>query len=210
MGEPLRDPEGKIIQWYGLSIDIDDRKKAEDHLRETRAKLNRASRIAMVAELSASIAHELNQPLTSVFANAQASKRWLASTPPNLEEVAASIERVVRDARSADQTMQNIRALFKRESFEKKDTSVPEMIGEAVRLVQEDANKRGVPVHCIFEEDLPLVFVDAILIQEVFINLISNAIEAMENIPREPKVIIRAAISDDKEMAIEVIERSGG
>jgi PAS domain S-box-containing protein len=210
MGEPLLDPEGKIIQWYGLSIDIDDRKKAEDHLRETRAKLNRASRIAMVAELSASIAHELNQPLTSVFANAQASKRWLATTPPNLEEVAASIERVVRDARSADQTMQNIRALFKRESFEKKDTSVPEMIGEAVRLVQEDANKRGVPVHCIFEEDLPLVFVDAILIQEVFINLISNAIEAMENIPRKPKVIIRAAISDDKEMAIEVIDNGTG
>jgi len=210
MGEPLRDPEGKIIQWYGLSIDIDDRKKAEDHLRETRAKLNRASRIAMVAELSASIAHELNQPLTSVLANAQASKRWLASTPPNLEEVAASIERVVRDARSADQTMQNIRALFKRESFEKKDTSVPEMIGEAVRLVQEDANKRGVPVHCIFEEDLPAVFVDAILIQEVFINLISNAIEAMENTPHDPKVIIRAAISDDKEVAIQVIDNGPG
>jgi signal transduction histidine kinase len=111
----------------------------------------------------------------------------LASTPPNLEEVAASIERVVRDARSADQTMQNIRALFNRESFEKKDTSVPETIGEAVGLVQEDANKRGVPVHYIFEKDLPLVLVDAILIQEVFINLISNAIEAMDNIPREPK-----------------------
>jgi PAS domain S-box-containing protein len=210
MGEPLRDPGGEIIQWYGLSIDIDDRKKAEDHLRETRAKLNRASRIAMVAELSASIAHELNQPLTSVLANAQASNRWLASTPPNLKELAASIERVVRDARSADQTMQNIRALFKRESFERKEASVPEMISEAVRLVQEDANKRGVPVQCSFEEDLPLVFVDPILIQEVFINLISNALEAMENMPREPKVIIRAALSDDKEMAIEVIDNGPG
>jgi signal transduction histidine kinase len=106
--------------------------------------------------------------------------------------------------------MQNIRALFKRESFEKKGGSVPEMIGEAVRLVQEDANKRSVPVHCIFEEDLPLVFVDAILIQEMFINLISNAIEAMENIPREPKVIISAAISDDKGMAIDVIDNGPG
>jgi len=210
MGEPLRDSDGKIIQWYGLSIDIDDRKKAEDHLRETRAKLSKASRIAMVAELSASIAHELNQPLTSVLANAQASKRWLAATPPNLEEVAVSIERVVRDARSADQTMQNIRALFKRESFDRNETSVPEMIGEAVRLVQEDANKRGVPIQCVFEKDLPLVFVDQILIQEVFINLISNAIEAMENIPREPKVVITAAISDDNEMEIEVIDNGPG
>jgi PAS domain S-box-containing protein len=210
MGEPLRDPEGKIIQWYGLSIDIDDRKRAEDHLRETRAKLNKASKLAMVAELSASIAHELNQPLTSVLANAQASKRWLAAVPPNIEEGAASIERVVRDARSADQTMQNIRALFRRESFERKASSVPQMISEAVRLVQEDANKRDIPVQCIFEEDLPPVFVDPILIQEVFINLISNAIEAMETIPREPKVTIRAAISHDKEMAIEVIDNGPG
>jgi PAS domain S-box-containing protein len=210
MGEPLRDPEGKIIQWYGLSIDIDDRKKAEDHLRETRAKLTKASRVAMVAELSASIAHELNQPLTSVLANAQASKRWLAATPPNLAEAADSIERVVRDARSADQTMQNIRALFKRESFERKETSVPEMVSESVRLVQEDATKRRVHVQCIFEKDLPRVFMDPILIQEVFINLISNAIEAMENIPHEPKITIRPAIFDDKEMEIEVIDNGPG
>src|SRR6202158_314598 len=104
MGEPLRDPEGKVIQWYGLSIDIDDRKKAEDHLRETRAKLSRASRIATVAELSASIAHELNQPLTSIFANAQAAKKWLNAAPPNVTEVNSAIERIIRDARGADET----------------------------------------------------------------------------------------------------------
>jgi PAS domain S-box-containing protein len=210
MGEPLRDPEGTILQWYGVSIDIDDRKKAEDHLRETRAKLNKASRIAMVAELSASIAHELNQPLTSVLANAQASRRWLTATPPNLEEVAASLERVVRDARSADQTMQNIRALFRRESFDRKEARVPVMVSEAVRLVQEDANKRAVSVHCIFEKDLPPVFVDPILIQEIFINLISNAIEAMDNNPREPKITIRATTYNDTEMAIEVIDNGSG
>jgi signal transduction histidine kinase len=116
----------------------------------------------------------------------------------------------VRDARSADQTMQNIRALFKRESFERKETGVPEMISEAVRLVQEDANRRGTPVQCIFEKDLPPVFVDPILIQEVFVNLISNAIEAMETISREPQIIIKAAISGDNEMAIEVIDNGPG
>jgi len=73
MGEPLRDPHEKIIQWYGLSIDIDERKRAEDHLRDTRIKLSRASKIATVAELSASIAHELNQPLMAVLGNAQAA-----------------------------------------------------------------------------------------------------------------------------------------
>jgi signal transduction histidine kinase len=84
------------------------------------------------------------------------------------------------------------------------------MISEAVRLVQEDHNKRGVSVQCVFEEDLPPVSVDPILIQEVFINLVSNAIEAMETNPREPQVTIKATISDDKEMAIDVIDNGPG
>jgi signal transduction histidine kinase len=113
MGEPLRDPDGKIIQWYGLSIDIDERKRAEDHLRDTRNKLSTASKIATVAELSASIAHELNQPLMAVLGNAQAAKRWLAANPPDLIETNASIGRILRDIRLADETMQRIRALLR-------------------------------------------------------------------------------------------------
>ena len=180
MGEPLRDPHGKIIQWYGLSMDIDERKRAEDHLRDTRIKLSRASKIATVAELSASIAHELNQPLMAVLGNAQAAKRWLAANPPNLTETNASIERILRDIRSADETMQHIRALFKRESFEKKEANIPDMIREAVRFVHEDPNKRAVLIdwrlrrpssHSLCRSDSDPAGV---------INLISNAIEAMD------------------------------
>jgi signal transduction histidine kinase len=93
-------------------------------------KIGRASRIATVAELSASIAHELNQPLMAVLGNAQAAKRWLAASPPDLTETNASLERVLRAIRSADETMQRIRALFKRESFEKTEANVPDMIRE--------------------------------------------------------------------------------
>jgi C4-dicarboxylate-specific signal transduction histidine kinase len=207
---PCATPREESFKWYGLSIDIDERKRAEDHLRETRAKLNKASRIAMVAELSASIAHELNQPLMSVLGNAQASKRWLAAAPPNLEETTASIDRIVRDARAADQTMQKIRALFRRQSFERKEASIPEMVREAVRLVQEDQSKRGTPVECIFEDHLPKVSVDPIQIQEVLINLISNAIEAMENSPREAQVTITATVVDDTVIAIQVIDNGPG
>jgi PAS domain S-box-containing protein len=123
MGEPLRDHHGKILQWYGLSIDIDERKRAEDHLRDTRVELGRASKIATVAELSASIAHELNQPLMAVLGNAQAARRWLTANPPDLTETNTSIERILRDIRSADETMQRIRALFKSEPYEKRDES---------------------------------------------------------------------------------------
>jgi PAS domain S-box-containing protein len=210
MGEPLRDPQGKIIQWYGLSVDIDERKRAEDHLRDTHIKLSRASKIATVAELSASIAHELNQPLTAVLGNAQAAKRWLAANPPDLAETNASIERILRDIRSADETMQRIRALFKRESFEKRKANIPDIIGEAVRLVHEDPNKREVPIDQYLDDHLPKISVDQIQIQQVFINLISNAIEAMEANRALPLVRIRATITDQNEMLVQVIDNGPG
>jgi PAS domain S-box-containing protein len=208
--EPLRDQEGKVIQWYGLSVDIDERKVAEDRLRDTRLKLNRASRIATVAELSASIAHELNQPLMAVISNAQAAKRWLNNRPPALEEVLSSIDRILRDGRAADATMQHIRALFKRESFERKVASIPDMIGEAVRLIQEDPSRREVSIEFTSEDGLPAVSVDPIQIQEVFINLISNAIEATEAQQRRPVINIRATVDNPNEVTICVTDNGPG
>jgi PAS domain S-box-containing protein len=210
MGEPLRDPHGKIIQYYGLTVDIDDRKRAEDHLRDTRIKLAKSSRLATVAELAASIAHELNQPLTSILANAQAAKRWLNAASPNLTEVDSSIERTIRDARGADETMQHIRALFKQESFVKKDAKLPDILNEVVRVVQEDPKKRAVPVECHFDECLPAVPVDQIQIQQVFINLIVNAIEAAEGKEVPPLVILRAAVTDSDRMLVQVIDNGPG
>ena len=209
-GEPLRDPQSKIIQWYGLSIDIDERKRAEDRLRDTSMKLSRAAQIATVAELSASIAHELNQPLMALRGNAQAAKRWLAATPPNLTETSTSIERVLRAIRSADETMQRIRALFKQESFEKKEANVPDMIGEAVRFVHADPKKRAVLIDCDFGGQLPTVSVDQIQIQQVLCNLILNAIEAMEGGRIPPLLKVRAAVTDQNQMLIQVIDNGPG
>jgi PAS domain S-box-containing protein len=210
MGEPLRDPHEKIIQWYGLTIDIDERTRAEDRLRDTRIKLAKASRLATVAELAGSIAHELNQPLMSILANSQAGKRWLSAAPPNMTEVNSSIERIIRDARAADETMQHIRALFKQESFVKKDVKIPDILNEVVRIVQEDPRKRAVPVECHFEESLPAVPVDQIQVQQVFINLIVNAIEALDGQQVAPLVTLRAAVTDSDRMLIQVIDNGPG
>ena len=209
MAEPLRDPHGKIIQWYGLAIDIDERKRAEDRLRDTRIKLAKASRLATVAELAGSIAHELNQPLMSILANAQAAKKWLNATPPNLAEAVSSIERIIRNARGADETMQHIRALFKQESFDKQEVNVPDIIREVVRIVQEDPKKREVPIEYNFEEPLPRVSIDQIQIQQVFINLIVNAIEALEGRLVPPLVVLRAEAKSN-EMFIQVIDNGPG
>jgi len=210
LGAPLHAPDGRIVQWYGMSIDMDDQKQAEDHLREMRVKLNKASRFATVAELSASIAHELNQPLMSVITNAQAGKRWLAIDPPNIKEAVASLEKVLRDGQAADQTMQHIRALFKQGAFEKTLTSVPEIIKEAVRMMQEAPHRQAIPLEYCFEADLPMLVADPVQLQEVFINLISNAIEATENKPDVPHIQVNASVIDAKEMMVQVIDNGPG
>jgi C4-dicarboxylate-specific signal transduction histidine kinase len=206
----LRDPHGEIIQWYGLWIDIDERKRAEDHLRDTRIKLAKASRLATVAELAASIAHQLSQPLTSIIANAQAAKRWLIAAPPNMTEVNSSLERTIRQARAADETMQHIRALFKQEFFDKKVVNISDILCEVVRVVQEDPKKRDVPIECRFEQYLPMVRVDQIQIQQVFINLIVNAIEALEGQQVAPLVTLRAVVTDSDRMLVQVIDNGPG
>jgi C4-dicarboxylate-specific signal transduction histidine kinase len=169
-----------------------------------------APRIATVAELSVRFAHELNEPMMCVLANAQAAERWLAANPPNLEEANASIKRILRDARAINETMQHIRVLFNRESLDKKEASIPDMVGEAVRLVQEDPNKRQVPIDSCFDEHLLKASVDPIQIQRVLVNLISNAIEAMEGSRILPLVKVRAAITDQDEMLIQVIDNGPG
>jgi PAS domain S-box-containing protein len=210
MGEPLRDPHGKIIQWYGLSIDIDERKRAEDHLRDTRIKLSRASKIATVAEFSASIAHELNQPLMAVLGNAQAARRWLAANPPDLAETNASIERILRDVRLADETMQHIRALFRSEPYEKRDENVVDIIRESLRFIHEDPQKREVQIDWSIEGSLPPICVDRIQTQQVFINLISNAIEATDGSANTARILLKAFVSQEHEVIVQVTDNGMG
>jgi C4-dicarboxylate-specific signal transduction histidine kinase len=209
-GEPLCDSDGRIIQWYGPSIDMDERRRTEDHLRDTSIKLAKASRLATVAELAGSIAHELNQPLMAIFPNSQAAKRWLNAAPPNMPEVNSAIERTTRGARAADETIQRIRKLFKRESVVKKEASVPDRMREAIRLVQEDSNTRAIQIDWHFDENLPAIPVEHLQIQEVLINLISNAIETVEKNRVSPLITIRETETDQNEMVIRVIDNGPG
>jgi PAS domain S-box-containing protein len=208
--EAFRDADGQIKRWFGIAIDIDERVRAEERLRETRANLARATRAATVAELSASIAHELNQPLTSVIANAQAGRRWLAATPPNVTAAARSIDMILRDGRAADDTMQNIRALFKRQCVRKSRTRVEEMVWEAVRLVHEDSERKKTPIQCVFAHGLPMVLADRIQIQQVLMNLICNGIEAAEHIGRAPHLLISAQPYLADRLLIEVLDNGPG
>jgi signal transduction histidine kinase len=196
--EPLFD-EAHGANWHGTGVEIDPP-----------VYFDPSSRFATADELSASIVHQLNQPLTSMLANAQAAKRWLKAEPPNLIEAIASVDRIVRNVRAADETVERIRALFKHELIDKEEASVPEMMSMAIRLIQDDPRKRETPIDWCFDENLPKISVDPIPMQEVFINLISNAIEAMEGNRLPPLVKVRAAVTKQNEMLVQVIDNGPG
>jgi C4-dicarboxylate-specific signal transduction histidine kinase len=106
--EAVRDEEGRVANWYTVSLDINDRRELEDALRSTYRRLSATLQIATVAELSASIAHEINQPLASVVANAHACLTWLSSTPPNLTRARVTVERIIRDGSIHEKWYQNV------------------------------------------------------------------------------------------------------
>jgi signal transduction histidine kinase len=127
-----------------------------------------------------------------------------------LNEAKASVESVVRDARSANETMQSIRALFNRQTFQKRERNVKNMVLESVRLLREDETWRAADIKFDLPDNLPPVFVDQIQIQQVLVNLVTNGIEATENSGRTPRIVITAKSLDDRSVLLEVIDNGSG
>jgi PAS domain S-box-containing protein len=209
-GEPLRDKQQRIIQWYGLSVDIDEGKKAENDLRATQARLTRASQSATVAELSASIAHEINQPLAGIVASAQTCRTWLSGDDPNLPRARAALERIIRDGNATADIIRRIRALFRQTALAKTSLQINEVIDEVRRLVQNDLNRRGVSIELDLTQALPFVLADRIQIQQVLVNLIRNGAEAMEDANSDAKRLIVRSQSKDESIIVEVCDYGPG
>lgn len=178
--EPLRDQDGRIVQWFGLCHDIDDQMHAEEALRRASERLAQATRAASLAELSASIAHEVNQPLAAIVANSHACHRWLSAEPPNVERAKITAERITRDANSAADVVDRIRALFRHAPEARLPEDVNRLISEVCLLMADETMAKTVRVETTLEQDLPPVALDRVQIQQVFVNLIRNGLEAMD------------------------------
>jgi PAS domain S-box-containing protein len=191
--EPLRDQDGTIVQWYAVSLDIEDEKLAQEALRQASVKLAQAAQAASLAELSASIAHEVNQPLAAIVANSHACQRWLSAEPPNLERAKITVERVIRDANSAADVVGRIRALFKQSSEPSSSkAALSSVITEVRGLMAEEASRRRVRMEIDVDGDLPLAAFDRVQVQQVLINLIRNGMEAMESAIGDRVLAMRA------------------
>jgi PAS domain S-box-containing protein len=204
-GLALRDTEGHIVRWYYLITEIDDSKKMAEALQSAQARLSRATQIATVAELSASIAHEINQPLAAVVANGEACESWLSTDPPNLERARLAVQRIIRDGNSAAEVVQQTRALFKQEAPSKVPLDMNEVIGEVLRLVSNEVLRKGIGIETDLEDNLPGTSADRVQMQQLLVNLVHNAIEAMEGTTGRPKLLfLRSRQNGAATMLIEI------
>ena len=153
-------------------MDITDRKRAEDALRRTQSELARVARVTTMGEMTASIAHEVNQPLAAIVANGNAGLRWLANKPPDLDEVRASLKRIVADGHRASEVIGSIRAMFKKDSQGMARLDVNELVREILALIQGELQIHRVSVRTALTPELTQVLGDQIQLQQVILNLV--------------------------------------
>ena len=183
----------------------------EETLRTMRARLEHATQLATVAELSAAIAHEVNQPLSAVVSDASACLRWLRADPPNLERVRLSAERIVRDANSAAEVVNGVRALFKQSAPSMVPLNINEVIEEVRQLVLEEVSGGNISIETDLQRDLPRTLVDRVQLQQVLVNLVRNGIEAMEATSHVPKLLsVRSRREGNDYLCVEVCDRGSG
>jgi PAS domain S-box-containing protein len=202
--EPLRDSGGRVLGWYAVKIDINDSREMEETLRNTRRKLSTAMQMATVAELSASIAHEINQPLASVVTNAHASQTWLSHDPPNLERAQATLERIIRDGHSAAEVVRRIRALFKQAAPVKAPLDINQIVAEVLRVLSDELRDKSIVVETELAVDLPRIVGDHVQIQQTLINLVHNATEAMAVLIARPKSLVVRSRREGDHLLVEV------
>jgi PAS domain S-box-containing protein len=202
---PQRGSDGQICRWYGLITDIDSEKSAKEALLDTRSRLSRATQFATIGELAASIAHEVNQPLAAVVANGHACLRWLSAEPPSLAKGREAAERIVRDGKEAGEIVRRIRALFKRGIAEKAPVDTNGMIREVLSLLAGELAKRQVVLETFLAQDLRPVVGDRVQLQQLLLNLILNAMEAMDAMVDRPrKLVVRSRRQPDDHVLVEI------
>jgi PAS domain S-box-containing protein len=214
---PLRDSDGRIVRWYMLITDIDQRKQSEarlqssqEALRNSQRKLSSAMQIATVAELSASIAHEINQPLAAVVTNGHACLNWLSADPPDIQRARAAAERIICDANSAADVVHRIRALFKQAAPDAAVLDLNGIVVEVITLMADEIREHGISVETNLTGGLPAVSADRVQMQQALMNLVRNAVEAMAGVTDGAKTLALSTRQPGDEILIDVRDHGCG
>ena len=186
-----------------------ERKRAEDALHRAQMELAHVTRVATLGEMTASIAHEINQPLTAVIANANASLRWLAVATPNLDEARDALSRILRDGNRAGEVIARIRALVQKTDTEKVRLDINQTVQEIVLLMQNEAVRKGVAIRMDLAANVPPVSGDRIQLQQVILNLVMNGIEAMDTITDRPREMLIRSCEHESNQLLVAVQDSG-
>jgi PAS domain S-box-containing protein len=178
---PQRDARGKILSWYGISTDIEDRKRAEQERERLRADLAHVNRVSMLGELAASVSHELKQPIAAAMTNAKTCMRWLQREQPDTDEALEAASRIVKDGRRATEIIDRMRSLYKKSPTQRELVDLNEIVRDMLLLLRGEAYRYSISMRAELAPDLPTITADRVQLQQVLMNLMLNAIEAMKD-----------------------------
>ena len=187
-----------------------ERKHAEESLRESQAELARVSRVTTMGELTASLAHEVNQPIAAAVTNANTCLRWLARDHPDVEEARAAAMRIVKDGTRAAEIVKRIRLLFKKSAPQREPVDVDEAIREMIVLLRSEATRYNITVRMELAADLPAIMGDRVQLQQVLMNLIVNSIDAMKEVDGARELAVKSQRTQKEEVLVSVSDTGVG
>jgi PAS domain S-box-containing protein len=208
---PLLDQQGRILKWYGTVVDMHDWKRAQEDLRDTQAELAHMTRVMTMGELTASIAHEVNQPLAAIIASGDSCAAWLAADPPNIDRARAASTRMIQAATQASDIVQRTRAFFRKTSSARVPLGINEAIEEALQLIRGEILRKDVSLRMELDRHLPNVSGDRVQLEQVILNLIMNGMDAMVAADSQPKqLIVQSAWREPSEVLVSVSDTGPG
>ena len=211
LGAPARDSDGNVERWHVLLIDIDEKKRAEEALRLLQSELARISRIASLGVLSASVAHEVSQPLSGIITNASTCLRMLAGNPPDVSGALETARRTIRDGNRAADVIARLRALFIRGEFALEPLDLTGAVREVIALSSNDLQRNRIVLQPELADDLPIITGDRIQLQQVILNLLRNAADAMADVHDRPRqLLIKTEREDGQRVRLAVRDAGVG
>jgi PAS domain S-box-containing protein len=198
-GHPVRNISGGLLEYVGTSIDVTERKRADEErerLRQVQADLAYLSRVTTMGELTASLAHEIRQPISAAVTNAKTCLRWLGRNEPDVAEACEAASRLVKDVTRAADIIGRISTLFKKGALQRELVDVNELIREMIVLLRSEAGRYSISIRTQLAEDLPKIMADRVQLQQVFMNLMLNGIDAMKETGGGSELAITSETSD--------------